>query len=63
MPLLYAISFIAVNLTNTKVALHWFVITGYSRGILLLISAYFLGDSIRRIKLAIMKVDTTKQMN
>lgn len=63
MPLLYAISFIAVVATNTKVAQHWFVFTGYSRGVLLLVSALFLGDSIRRIKLAIMKVDTTKQMN
>jgi hypothetical protein len=63
MPFLYAVSFTAVVVTNTKVARHWFVFTGYSRGILLLVSAYFLGDSIRRIKIAILKVDTTKQMN
>lgn len=44
-------------------ALHFFVTTGYSRGILLLISALFLGDAIRRIKIAIKAVDASQKLN
>ena len=49
------------NTPNKLVTMY--LISCYSRGILLMISAFFLGDSIFRIKKAISNVDTSLELN
>lgn len=73
MPLLYSVSYTLLNMNyntngeyptnppNSLLALY--LVSCYSRGILLLISAFFLADSISRIKKAIQRVDATQKLN
>ena len=66
MPLLYSISYYLMNMNYDnnvtvpvpppKSLLTMYLFASYSRGILLLISALFLGDSIFRIKKSINQV-------
>lgn len=73
MPLLYSMTYYFLNMyydnrvspsvQPPKMLVELYLISSYSRGILLLISAFFLGDSIFRIKKAINNVDTSLELN
>jgi len=46
-----------------KILLEMYLLSAYSRGVLLLISAFFLADSMKRIRSAISDSDVTSQLN
>ena len=75
MPLIYGVTFSILNAKyenqTSKTSLidpppglvTWYLISNYSRGVLILVATYFLFDSVRRIRNSIKKVDLDIHMN